>query len=603
MSTVTASWLHRPDRSGSSGRGRARRHARQITDALARKLGLIVTVALLLAFFVWPLADIVVRSFDSSGRASYAGIDFSLDNYRYVVSDRGLRNVFRNTAYVGAVATAISVLLAFPSAYLMSRVGKVAASRLYMLFLIPFTISIIVRLFAVQQLLAARGPVNEALESLGLSRHDLMFNNFSTILGMVNYLLPVTLLIVYSGMSGIDPTLTTAAKASGASGWTAFRRVYLPLLRPALGGATLLTFVLAMGFFLVPAMLGGVKNMTVATYIANNVGNYRWGPASAVGVLLLVASSILALAAVKFSGLGGILVAGSGKGVARAEPLRGGPLQAVLWSITAVSLAILIAPLVIVVPLGFSDSNYVVWPPTGFTTDWYREVFGSPFWIAAAFKSVRVGLMTALLAAVMGFIAARSIMTARSGAIRGLLTVVFYAPMVAPVILIAIGTINTQARMGLLGTDFGLAAVHASLALPLTVTVFLAALGSLDPRIEQAAWSLGATQRHTVRRIVIPMVLPSAVGAAVLALLHSWDEATIALFQSSGTNVTLPVAIFSFVREGVQPTIPAIGTILIALVLLAFSVLSLATWWSHRQARPRAAEADPRPRPPLGGSL
>jgi ABC-type spermidine/putrescine transport system permease subunit II len=266
-------------------------------------------------------------------------------------------------------------------------------------------------------------------------------------------------------------------------------------------------------------------------------------------------------------------------------------------------LAILIAPLVIVVPLGFSDSNYVVWPPTGFTTDWYGEVFGSPFWIAAAFKSVRVGLMTALLAAVMGFIAARSIMTARSGPFRGLLTVVFYAPMVVPVILIAIGTINTQARMGLLGTDIGLAAVHASLALPLTVTVFLAALGSLDPRIEQAAWSLGASRRHTVRRIVIPMVLPSAVGAAVLALLHSWDEATIALFQSSGANVTLPVAIFSFVREGVQPTIPAIGTILIALVLLGFSLLSLATWWSHRQARARPAEADPRQRPPLGGSL
>jgi ABC-type spermidine/putrescine transport system permease subunit I len=160
MSMVTADPLNRnQNTSFPRGKNNLRDMATKATELLFRRAGLVLTLIVVLVFFVWPLADIIVRSFDSGGRSSYSNIDFTLDNYSYVLTDPGLRVIFGNTATVAATATLISMILAFPSAYLMSRVSRKTASKIYLLFLVPFTISIVVRLFAFQQLLAARGPM------------------------------------------------------------------------------------------------------------------------------------------------------------------------------------------------------------------------------------------------------------------------------------------------------------------------------------------------------------------------------------------------------------------------------------------------------------
>jgi putative spermidine/putrescine transport system permease protein len=554
---------------------------------------LIVTMLVLAGFFLWPLLDILLRSLNARGRVSWTGRDFSLTNYAQLVNDPALRHVMSNTLVVSAIATLVTLLLAFPTAYLMSRLKRKTAAALYLLILLPFWVSILVRLFAFTQILATNGPVNQAAGQLGLGPFELLFNTPATVIGMVNYLLPYMVLILYAGMAAVDPSLTLAAKTAGASGWQAFRRVFLPLIWPSIVGGTLLVLVIGLGFFLTPAILGGTGNITVSTYIATQVGNYQWGTASAVGIVLLVASVALFLVAIRVSGVGRLIgvASGGGKGVGRAEPLRAGPLAVVLWMAAGVAVLLLLVPLLIVIPTSFETQTIVGWPPKGFTVDWYAQVLSDPLWASAAGKSLRVGGLAMVLSVALGFAAARAMLRMRSKSARSVFTGLIYAPLVVPVILLAIGTFDTQAEIGLLGTSFGLAAAHAVIALPFTFTIFLIALSGFDQRLEQAAWSLGAARSTTLKRIVVPIILPSALGACLLAFVTSWDEATVAIFQSTGQSVTLPAAFFSQLRSGMQPTIAAIGTLLIAVVVVGGALYFLVgRVWRARRAHRLARE-------------
>jgi putative spermidine/putrescine transport system permease protein len=307
-------------------------------------------------------------------------------------------------------------------------------------------------------------------------------------------------------------------------------------------------------------------------------------------MVLLVATILLFLIAVRVSGIGrfiGVAAGGSGKGVSRAEPLRFGPLAVGLWIAAGVSILLLLIPLAVVIPTSFEEQSIVAWPPRGFTFDWYAEAWTDPKWGDAAMKSLRVGVLATLFAVALGFAAARAVLRLRSATFRTLFTALVYAPLVVPVILLAIGTYDTQGDIGLLGTTVGLAASHAVLALPFTFTIFLTALANFDRRLEQAAWSLGAKHSTTLRRIVLPIILPSALGACLLAFITSWDEATVAIFQTNGRDVTLPAAFFSEIRSGMQPTIAAIGSLLIATVMALGAVYYLVHWHLRRRRATR----------------
>lgn len=555
--------------------------------AVRRQLGLLSVLLVLAVFFLWPLVDIALRSFNTKGLAEFGIANLTLDHYTAILTSEGLRSVLVNTVIVSGISAFIVLLLAFPAAYLMSRLSRRWSTTLYLLFFVPFFISILIRLFAFTQILSQRGPVNQALAAFGLGPYPLLFNMFSTILGMVAYLLPLAVLVMYAGMAAVDPGLISAAKVAGASGWQAFRRVYLPQVRSAVIGAVLLTFVMGLGFFLTPAVLGGAESITVSTFIATQVQNFQWGEASAVGVVLLIATILVFTVAIRMSGLtnlaGGF---GVGKGTSRPEPLRFSPLSVVLAIVTGIGLTVLIVPVLLVFPIAFQDSSLIVWPPSGFSLEWLTEVIENPIWLAAIGKSLRVGLISMVLAVAMGFAGARAMLRTADPGLRGVLTALLYSPMIVPVILLAVGSYGPQQTLGLLGTDIGLAAAQATLALPFTVTTFLAALGGLDRRIEQASWTLGASTATTNRRILAPIILPSIIGAGLLGFVNSWDEATVALFHSVGADTTLPVLIFSSVKSGAQPTIAAVGAILILAVIVAFALVAIVTWVRNRPGRP-----------------
>jgi putative spermidine/putrescine transport system permease protein len=532
----------------------------------------VIPALLLLGFaFVWPLGTIIVRSLDAEGRISLSNLTF--DNYQALLSNDLLRQITQETIVLAVLATVVTAILAFPTAYLMSRLSRRYAIVLIALVTTPFWVSILVRLFAFTSILGREGVVNDAAGVVGLGPFDLLFNTAATVIGMVAYLLPYMILVLYAAMSSVDTSLMTAAKTMGASGRQAFLHIYLPQVRPAFVSGSMLIFVLGLGFFLTPAILGGPTNLTLPVYIQQQITIFQWGTASASGIALLVVSLVGYALALRIGGAG-ILAPGGrpvGRGVTAKEPLKPGLWTGVSWVFVVVVLLLLLVPLLIIIPAAFGTTTQIQFPPVGFTTHWFTDVLSDPLWTDALWKSVRVGLGTAVLSVAVALGLARTAAKVNSSAVRTAIMTIAFAPLIVPVVLLGIGVYDVQLKLDLVGTDIGLVLAHTVIAFPLAFIILSNSLSNIDGSLEPAAWSMGASRLRAFWTIVVPNLVPGLIGAFVIAFMTSWDEAVLALFQT-GLQKTLPVTIYSFLKSGVSPAVGAVAVMLITPVVLAVIV-------------------------------
>jgi putative spermidine/putrescine transport system permease protein len=189
----------------------------------------------------------------------------------------------------------ISLLLAYPVAYKLAALPPRWARVLLVLTLVPLFTAILARLYAWTILLGNQGVVNDALVATGLtdSPVDLLFTRTAVVVGMVHVMLPYMILILYSTMVGIDRSLLDAARSLGATRLQTFRRVFLPLSMPGVYAGCLLVFILSLGFFITPAVLGGPGDLTIATFVQQEVAILQWGAATAMSVVLVVVTLVL----------------------------------------------------------------------------------------------------------------------------------------------------------------------------------------------------------------------------------------------------------------------------------------------------------------------
>jgi len=202
------------------------------------------------------------------------------------------------TIWVSFVVTLFCVLVGYPIAYLIANVGPAASRLLLLLVLLPFWTSLLVRTAAWVILLQQQGIINKLLISLGLIEKplQLIFNRFGVYVSMMHILLPFVILPLYSVMKNISPDHMRAAASLGARPLGAFLRVYLPQSLPGLGAGTLLAFILALGFYITPALVGGAGDQMLSYLIAEfAIGQANWGRASALALVLLTVASILYL--------------------------------------------------------------------------------------------------------------------------------------------------------------------------------------------------------------------------------------------------------------------------------------------------------------------
>lgn len=243
-----------------------------------------------------------------------------------------------------------------------------------------------------------------------------------------------------------------------------------------------------------------------------------------------------------------------------------------LYIIAAIIMVLLVTPTLIVIPMSFSDSQYLEFPPEVWSLRWYENYFGSSSWMAATATSIQTAILTMLVATPVGVLAAYGLHTSRLAFIR-VAFVMLLTPMMVPVILIAIGAFYTYAQIGLLYTVTGLVMAHSVLALPLVVIVTGSALKSFDMNQELAARSLGAPRWYAFLTVTLPQIRFAVITSALLSFLTSFDEVVVAMFISGGDNATLTRNMFNALRDQIDPTIASISTFMI-LVTTGMMVLA-----------------------------
>jgi len=260
--------------------------------AAAATLLLLPAVLLLAGSFLVPLVRLIGLSLSSpAGR---------LAPYAELIGNDVYRKVFFNTFAFALVVTSLALVLAFPLALALTRLGSRAKALLFAAIVLPLWISVLVRTFAWMLLLEKNGPVNRLLVASGVVDQPLalLFNHVGVLIGMVHVLLPYAVLPIYAALVRIDPALLRASEGLGAARFTTFRRVLLPQARGGVATAASFVFLLSLGFFITPALLGGARDITLAMLIDGFVEEQLvWPLAGAASVILLAATlAVLAVA-------------------------------------------------------------------------------------------------------------------------------------------------------------------------------------------------------------------------------------------------------------------------------------------------------------------
>ncbi len=243
-----------------------------------------------------------------------------------------------------------------------------------------------------------------------------------------------------------------------------------------------------------------------------------------------------------------------------------------LYLLAIITMTLLVAPTLIVIPMSFSDSQYLEFPPETWSTRWYQNYFASSEWMLATRTSFKVAFLTMVVATPIGVLAAYGLHASRVAFVR-VAFVLLITPMMVPVVLIAIGAFYAYVKLQILYTITGLVLAHTVLALPLVMIVTGSALKGYDMSQEQAARSLGAPRWKAFLTVTLPQIKFAVVTSALLSFLTSFDEVIVAMFVSGGDNPTLTRSMFNALRDQIDPTIASISTIMV-LVTTVMMVLA-----------------------------
>lgn len=252
---------------------------------------LLAPLAIYLAiFFLVPLIDVAIMSFTEPR--------LSIANYQKVLTGALYQKVFLNTFMTVGLVTFACLCVGYPLAYLMNASKPRTAMLILLLVTMSFWTSFLVRTYAWMVLLGNNGPIIAFLRAVGFETPpQLLFTRFSSTLAMVHILAPYMIMNIYSVMRKIDPVLIRSAESLGARGFSLFRHVYLPLTAPGIANGCVLVFVICLGFYVTPVLLGSPREQMIAGLIGHQIEEFlAFGMGSAMAmVLLAITLAILAI--------------------------------------------------------------------------------------------------------------------------------------------------------------------------------------------------------------------------------------------------------------------------------------------------------------------
>jgi putative spermidine/putrescine transport system permease protein len=256
-------------------------------------------------------------------------------------------------------------------------------------------------------------------------------------------------------------------------------------------------------------------------------------------------------------------------------------LGTVRWMLMAVGAAVaifLLLPILFIVALSFGDSQWLIFPPPGWTLQWYRQLFTDPGWIDALLTSAKLAAIVTVLSVAIGFLASLALVRGRFRG-RGAVQAFFLTPMVLPVVVLAVALYAFTLRVGLNGTMTGFVIGHLIIALPFAIISISNSLVSFDTALEDAALICGASPLEVKLRVTLPAIKLGLFAAAIFSFLASWDEVVVSIFMASPMLQTLPVRIWTTLRQDLTPVVAAASSLLVgltAILMLAGAVLRRA---------------------------
>lgn len=253
---------------------------------------------------------------------------------------------------------------------------------------------------------------------------------------------------------------------------------------------------------------------------------------------------------------------------------RGAVWNAALGTFVLLACLYLVLPTLAIIPISFSDTDFIIFPPKGFSLRWYRAFFEQDAWRDAALNSFVIAVAAAILATAIGTAAALGLRSL-SGRSTRLLTWTLLLPMLIPSIITAVSLYRSFSALGLTGTKPGLILAHTLLALPFVVINVSAVMQKVDWRIVDAARSLGASPRQAFFKVTLPAILPGVVAGGIFAFLTSFDEVVVSIFLSGVGSTTLPAQMWSGIRFELSPVIAAAATILFAVSVVILTIVHL----------------------------
>ncbi|UUZ73206.1 ABC transporter permease subunit [Polaromonas sp. P1(28)-8] len=565
---------------------------------------------MLLLAFALPLLAIVPEAFGGDAARRFMRI-FGNPVYRTVIW---------TTVRISLEATAITLVISFPLAWILSRATGVKALLLGLLVLIPFLTSVMVRTFAWLAILGQRGLINATLLSLGLISEPLplLFSELAVVLALVQCSIPMMVFALFTVLKRIDGRILLAAHTLGANPLRIWSGVLIPLAIRGIQSGVTIIFLFTMASFIAPTFLGSQRQQMLAQVVQSEIDvGADWALAAALGITLALIATIIvaALSAVarylsRWQRPGLLPVTLPQEHVEQVDKsllrrpvklppsrlhipaiFRGGVRFVEPIYLFFISVFILL-PLVVLIPVSFSSAEVLIFPPPGYSLRWFETIFHSQEWTAAALTSLRIGAAVCVATLVMATLTVLGI--GRNFRYQGTAEALLMSPLTVPSVVFALGAYLAFSRVGLVDTETGIIFAHTVLIFPIVYQVASATFSSIDPWLSLAAASLGANPWRIFRTIVFPLLLPGLAIGALLAMLLSFDESVSSIFLSNLSVKTLPRKLWEGIRFNTSPESAAVSVVLMG-VTCAVVVVGMMVVLRRRKNALLPVQARPEP--------
>jgi iron(III) transport system permease protein len=552
------------------------------------------TLLVVLWLVLAPVAMVALTSFQAEPLAHVAV--YTIGNYLEVYLDPDTYELLSNTLLFGAGAIAVGFFFAFPLAWLVERTNTPGRNMMYGLILIPMAIPPMISALGWERLLDPKiGLINIVLRGLlGIEGDDGPLNIF-TLFGMSFVMglsmVPTVFLILAPSIRNLDPSYEDASLVSGATWYMTFRRVTLPLVYPAFFAALIWFFIIAIEAFEIPGVIGlqaGILVFSTKIFWAVHppTGDLPdYGIASALAAFVLVLSAILVYFYLKVLGTGEKYTTITGRGYRPSIVDLGTWRYAGTLFFAGYMILAIVLPIIV---LAWGSLLAYYQPPAwdlveqlsleNYYTTFEDEDFLGVFWNTGVVVFT-AATVTAVICTVAAWIVVRF-----PGRLSSVLNLATFTPIAVPSVIIGLALILVYLSIpiGLYGTIWIIAIAHITRYLSYGSRTMIASQVQIHKELEEASYTCGASFRMTLRKVIMPILLPALVSLWLWVALHSIRELSAAVLLASSNNTVISTLIWTQYHEGEVGVAYALSVILIAVsFVIAFAGRRLLSWHDH----------------------